>query len=137
MSMCRTSALPPCQRDNTQSLALGGITNGVTNLELTAAFATIANSGYYNEPIFYTQVLDHDGNVLLDNTSNESRQVLKETTAWLLTSAMQDVVNSGTGGRAKFSGMSIAGKPVRPPATGIRSLRALPPITPVWYGRIR
>ncbi len=96
--------------DNTQSLALGGITNGVTNLELTAAFATIANSGYYNEPIFYTQVLDHDGNVLLDNTSNESRQVLKETTAWLLTSAMQDVVNSGTGGRAKFSGMSIAGK---------------------------
>ena len=48
--------------------------------------------------------------MLLDNTSNESRQVLKETTAWLLTSAMQDVVNSGTGGRAKFSGMSIAGK---------------------------
>lgn len=96
--------------DNNQSLALGGITNGVTNLDLTAAYATIANKGYYNKPIFYTQVLDHNGNVLLDNTTNQSKQVLKETTAWLLTSAMQDVMTSGTGKAANFSGMSVAGK---------------------------
>lgn len=96
--------------DNNQSLALGGITNGVTNLELTGAFATIANGGQYNKPIFYTKVYDHSGNVILDNTENLPKQVLKETTAWLLTSAMQDVMTSGTGGNANFSGMSVAGK---------------------------
>lgn len=96
--------------DNNQSLALGGITKGVTNLDLTAAYATFANGGKYNKPIFYTQVLDHSGNVILDNTANQPKQVLKETTAWLLTSAMQDVMTSGTGKAANFSGMSVAGK---------------------------
>ncbi len=96
--------------DNNQALALGGITNGVTNLELTDAYATIANGGKYNKPILYTQVLDHNGNVILDNTTNTSKAVLKETTAWLLTSAMQDVMTQGTGGAANFSGMAVAGK---------------------------
>lgn len=63
-----------------ETLALGGLTNGVTNLELTAAYATIANSGTYIKPKFYTRILDHDGNVLLDNTAPESHTVLKETT---------------------------------------------------------
>ena len=57
-----------CDSDRTQALALGGITNGVTNLELTAAYATIANGGTYTKPRFYTKILDHDGNVLIDNT---------------------------------------------------------------------
>lgn len=96
--------------DNTQSLALGGITNGVTNLELTAAYATIANGGVYTKPVLYTRILDHDGNVLIDNTQSYTRTVLKDSTAWLLTSAMKDVVNQGTGGAVKFSGMTIAGK---------------------------
>lgn len=96
--------------DNTQSLALGGITNGVTNLELTAAYATIANGGVYTKPVLYTRILDHDGNVLIDNTRSYTRTVLKDSTAWLLTSAMKDVVNQGTGGAVKFSGMTIAGK---------------------------
>ena len=96
--------------DNNQALCLGGITNGVTNLELTAAYATIANSGDYNKPVFYTQVLDRDGTVLLDNTENESTEVLKDTTAWLLTNAMKDVMTSGTGTRANFTGMAVAGK---------------------------
>lgn len=95
--------------DNTQALALGGITNGVTNLELTAAYATIANSGTYTKPRFYTKILDHDGNVLLDNTP-KTHTVLKETTAWLLTNAMQDVVTSGTGTLANFGTMPIAAK---------------------------
>ncbi len=96
--------------DNNQALALGGITNGVTNLELTAAYATIANGGYYNTPIFYTEVLDHSGNVILDNTWGESKQVLKETTAFLLTSAMEDVMTSGTGTKANPGNTVIAGK---------------------------
>ena len=94
-----------------QSLALGGLTNGVTNYELNAAYAAIANHGLYMEPIMYTKVVDADGNIILDNTANqESRQVIKETTAFLLTSAMQDTVTSGTGTAASFSGQAIAGK---------------------------
>ena len=98
--------------DRNLGISLGGLTQGVTNLELTAAYAAIANQGEYNEPSFYTQVLDHDGNVLLDKTqTKEQRQVIKEDTAWLLTDAMKDVMTSGTGMRAYFgTGMAQAGK---------------------------
>ena len=96
--------------DYTQAMALGGITKGVTNLELTAAYATVANGGVYTKPVLYTRILDHDGNILIDNTQSYTRTVLKDSTAWLLTSAMKDVVNQGTGTATKFSGMTIAGK---------------------------
>ena len=96
--------------DNNQSLCLGGITNGVTNMELTAAYATIANKGDYNKPVLYTEVLDHQGNVILSTTENTSKEVLKESTAWLLTNAMEDVIASGTGSGAGIPGMSVAGK---------------------------
>ena len=99
-------------RDIVQSLALGGITNGVTNLELTAAFSAIANQGTYIKPIFFTKIVDHDGNILIDNTPQTTR-VMKESTAYLLTSAMEDVLNGdlgGTGAGANFGTMPIAGK---------------------------
>ena len=96
--------------DIQQSLALGGITNGVTNEELNAAYACIANGGTYIKPKLYTKVLDHDGNVILDNTTPQSKQVIKETTSFLLTDAMVDVVTSGTGGSVNFGNMPIAGK---------------------------
>lgn len=93
-----------------QPLALGGITDGVTNLELNAAYAAIANGGTYIKPKLYTKIVDHNGNVLIDNTVPETTQVIKSTTAWLLTSAMQDVITSGTGARCNFANMAIAGK---------------------------
>lgn len=97
--------------DKMESLALGGVTDGVYNFELCAAYATVANAGVYNEPILYTKVLDHDGNILFDKTEHqETRTVLKDTTAALLTSAMQDVVKSGTGTAAKLSKINVAGK---------------------------
>lgn len=94
-----------------QPLALGGITDGVTNMELNAAYAAIANQGNYVQPKLYTKIVDHNGNVLIDNTTPVKKQVIKETTAWLLTNAMEDVVNGrGTGGSANFGNMAIAGK---------------------------
>ena len=99
------------RNDYGPTVALGGLTQGVTNLELTGAYATIANKGLYQEPIFYTKIEDHDGNILIDKTvDRESRPVISEQNAWLLTLAMQDVVNAGTGGAVKFPGMNIAGK---------------------------
>lgn len=97
------------EEDIVESLALGGITQGVTNLELTGAYATIADGGTYIKPRFYNRILDHNGNVLIDN-SPETHTVLKESTAYLLTSAMEDVVNVGTGGAVNFGNMPIAGK---------------------------
>ncbi len=96
--------------DIQQSLALGGLTHGVTNKELNAAYACIANGGTYIKPKLYTKVVDHDGNVILDNTQPDSKQVIKETTAWLLTDAMQTVVTQGTGASVNFGNMAIAGK---------------------------
>ena len=97
--------------DIQQPLALGGITDGVTNMELNAAYATIANGGMYMEPILYTKIYDHDGNILIDKTAiQDQHRVLKETTAFLLTDAMEGVVTSGTGGAVNFGGMAIAGK---------------------------
>ena len=96
--------------DIQQTLALGGLTNGVTNLELNAAYACIANGGTYIEPKLYTKVVDYDGNIILDNTTSNTRQVFKETTAYLLTNAMEDTLIRGTGTAANFKGMATAGK---------------------------
>lgn len=92
-------------------LALGGLTNGVTNLEMTAAYAAIANNGVYQKPILYTVILDHDGKLLLSNES-EATQVMKSSTAWLLTDAMEDTTTIGTGSRLAFKDykMPVAGK---------------------------
>ena len=90
-------------------LALGGLTHGVTNVELCAAYAAIANSGNYIEPIYYTKILDHNGNVLIEKNS-AGRSVIKESTAWLLTSAMEDVVTQGTGTACQLDNMTVAGK---------------------------
>ena len=94
-----------------QPLALGGITDGVTNLEMTAAYATIANLGTYTQPAFYSQVIDENGRVLLDRTTPTTHTVLKESTAVLLTEAMESVVTSGTGTACQLDDdMPVAGK---------------------------
>lgn len=109
------------ESDYNASTALGGITNGVSNLELTAAYATIANSGVYTKPVFFTKILDHDGKVLLENEP-ETKRVLKESTAFLLTDAMAQSMESSrmyasagvnlnsTSASANIPGMSNAGK---------------------------
>lgn len=96
--------------DIAQATALGGITRGVYNIEMTAAYAAIANGGVYTKPMLYTKILDHDGNVLIDNSTPDTHRVIKDSTAALLTSAMQDVINKGTGTAAKLNNMPAAGK---------------------------
>ena len=120
--------------DKVESIALGGLTNGVYNYQLCGAFATIANGGVYNTPTLYTKILDHDGNVLLEG-NKETKTVIKDSTAALLTSAMEDVVTSGTGRNAQLDNMPVAGKTGNVPTTirtsgSVHSLH----ITPVQYG---
>jgi len=123
--------------DKTLTLPLGGLTDGVTALELTAAYGAIANGGVYIEPTFYTKVIDHDGNMLM-TSKPETRAVMKETTAFLLTSAMVDVVNVGTGTSAKFKEvkMPLAGKTGTTTATKDLWFAGYSPyyVASVWMG---
>ena len=96
-------------RDMGQAVCLGGITNGVYNIELTAAYASIANGGTYTEPILYTRLYDHDGNLLYEKTP-KTHTAMKASTAALITSAMEDVMKYGTGRMGRLSGMVCAGK---------------------------
>ena len=83
--------------DVVPSLALGGITNGVTVLELCSAYGTIANDGTYVAPKFYTKVTNRYDEILLDHKNSEIRNVIKASTASLLTDAMRDVISSPGG----------------------------------------
>lgn len=109
------------ETDYNAATALGGITKGVSNLELTGAYATIANGGIYTKPVFFTKILDHNGKVLLENEP-QTKRVLKDSTTFLLTDALAESMESSrmyaspgislnsTSVPANIPGMSNAGK---------------------------
>ena len=98
------------RNDVNLSTALGGITRGVTPLELTSAYCTFANKGIYAKGTPIVKVLDKDGNVLEEYPNPaSSRRVLKEENAANLDSMLQGVVSHGTGTRANIGG-HVAGK---------------------------
>lgn len=79
------------------SMALGGLNEGVNPLIMSAAYVPFVNDGVYLEPISYTKVTDESGNVILDKAKVQKKNIVyKETTAFLMTSMMRDVVTSGT-----------------------------------------
>ena len=94
--------------DNNYATALGGMTRGVTPLEITNAYCTFANDGVFIPHIVITKVLDRNGNVL-EEASSEGVQVLRPESAAALTSMLEDVISRGTGKSAKL-GRPAAGK---------------------------
>ena len=96
--------------DVVQSLALGGMTRGVSNIDMCAAYAAIANKGTYTKPVYYTKVLDSDGNIIIDNTIPETHKVLNENSDWLLIQGLRSVATDGTARSANFSSQPVAGK---------------------------
>lgn len=93
------------------ALSLGGLTNGVSPLELAAAYGTIANSGIYIEPKLYTKVVNRTGEVILE-TKSEVREVMSKENAFILTDMMMDVTtgSEGTALSAKIKNIDTAGK---------------------------
>lgn len=92
-------------------LALG--TSGITPLQMCAAYAAIANNGYYNEPLSFTKVTDKDGNVILDADlirGSETKVYKDATTPYLLVDLLKNAVESGTGKNARIEGYEVAGK---------------------------
>ena len=95
---------------NTAALGLGGLTHGLSTVEMAAAYATFPNGGIYHEPRTYVKVTASDGETVVLENEGEEHVAMKETTAYFMNTLLQGVINSGTGGSAKFSGMTIAGK---------------------------
>jgi len=97
--------------DENLSMALGGLTNGVSPLEMAAAYATIANGGEYIEPIFYTKVEDKSGNTVIEKEQKKER-VLSEQAAYVTKSILNQPVtgSKGTATYCAISGMDVCAK---------------------------
>ena len=96
--------------DNVLSLALGGMTSGVSPLEMASAYGTIANDGVYIAPTFYTRVTDASGNVVL-TPKQETRQVISKQNAYIMKTIIQEPVKSGgTATYCAIPGMDVAAK---------------------------
>ncbi|SHH87464.1 penicillin-binding protein 1A [Caloranaerobacter azorensis DSM 13643] len=99
--------------ENLAALALGGLSKGFTPLDMTKAYAAIANQGIYIEPITFTKIVDRDGNVLYENKTLKNRVVTPQV-AYLMTDILKGVVTRGTGWRAQLyqynTTIPVAGK---------------------------
>ncbi len=110
----RSLGLPLLDTPGTNDLALaplslGGLTQGVTPVQMASAYAAFANNGVYNDPHFIRRIVDARGAEIYSYSPN-SRRVMTEQTAWLMTSMMRTVVTSGTGTRGQVPGVFTAGK---------------------------
>ncbi|KUK10706.1 MAG: Penicillin-binding protein 1A [Clostridia bacterium 41_269] len=120
--------LPLNPSDKGLSLALGGLTKGVSPLDMAAAYGTFANKGIWIQPHTITKITDHEGNTLFE-VKPEQKAVMSEQNAYIMTNILETVVNSGTGTRARMNGWPVAGKtgttqlPDRPEFRGIRGER--------------
>lgn len=94
---------------NPAALALGGMTVGISPLEMTAAYAVFPNGGIYKRPQMYTKVLDSRGDVLLEGVTREER-VYDEGVAFIMTDILQGVVTRGTGTNARIGTQPVGGK---------------------------
>ena len=91
-------------------LGLGGLTNGVSVLEMTAAYSSFVNSGIYTQPYTYTKITDRNGKTILEK-KKESSVAMKESTAYTTLQMLQSVVANGTGVQATLpNGIPTGGK---------------------------
>ena len=89
-------------------MALGGMTRGMTNLKMTAAYAAIANDGKYREPISFTKVVDSTGKVILE-PDQKQREVTSKENAFIMRDILKGVPNVMAPG-AKHPTIEVAGK---------------------------
>ncbi len=94
--------------DESLAVSLGGLTHGVTPLDMASAYSVLANGGKRITPVAITKIVDRSGQILEENTLEEKR-VISEKDAYVLTNMLQSVVNGGTGTGANY-GRPIAGK---------------------------
>lgn len=103
-----TFVLDGAQNDKQLATALGGMTKGVTPLEITSAYGTFANKGVHVEPVVIVKVLDRNGKVL-EQSEPKQNSVISANSAVELTDMLQTVIKNGTGRKADI-GRPAAGK---------------------------
>ncbi len=92
-------------------LATGGVTNGVTVLEMTAAFAAFGNGGYYYEPYAYYKVENMQGEVIIEKKPETTRErAISEGTAGVMNKILQTVMQNGTGSQFRLNSIQTFGK---------------------------
>lgn len=91
------------------SIALGGIENGVTPMEMVRAYGAFGNKGLLEKPHLITKIINKNGKVVYTYVP-ESEQVITPTVAWYITDLLKSVVTSGTGAQARISNLDMAGK---------------------------
>ena len=94
--------------DKNFATSLGGMTKGVTPLEIASAYCTFANDGVYMPHIAITKILDRNGRIL-EEVTPEGKAVISQQSAASLTSMLEDVISRGTGKNANI-GRPAAGK---------------------------
>ena len=94
---------------NLASLTLGGMTVGISPLEMAGAFSTFPNGGQFIKPSFVDKITDKSGKVIFEN-ERETTEITSPQNAYIMTSMLESVVKRGTGTYANFSGQAIAGK---------------------------
>lgn len=94
---------------NASALALGGMTNGISPLEMCGAYATFGNYGTYTEPVAYTTVTNKKGDIILNKIPHTTK-VLDEDVASLMTDILRTTVTHGLASGAKLSNQPSAGK---------------------------
>ena len=95
-------------QDNNLSTALGGLTHGVTPLEMVQAYGVLANGGIKVQPTAIVKIVDRNGQVVEEHSIQEKR-VVDEKDAAIITNMLESVINGGTGGNAAI-GRPAAGK---------------------------
>ena len=99
------------EEDNNLSLALGGLQKGISPLEMAAAYAAIANDGQYIEPVFYQNIKNHTGKIII-TPNQETRRVFSKETAFILKDLLTQPVkgSNGTATYCKINGIDVAAK---------------------------
>ena len=90
-------------------LALGGMTHGISPLQMAGAYTTLADEGKYSKPILISKILSNNGDTIYKADVDE-KEITSKQNAYILTDILKDVVKRGTGRNASFRGMPVAGK---------------------------
>ncbi len=130
------STLDPAD-DDYAPLATGSLTNGVTALEMTAAYATFGNGGYYYEPYCYYKIEDSQGKeIIKKDPDSTKKQSLSTNSAWVMNKLLQTVLTEGTGTAFRLSGVEAYAKTgTTDDAKDLWFMAGTPSfVTGIWYG---
>ena len=136
ISTLADSTQNPTHSDENLSLALGGVTKGISPLEMAAEYAAIANGGEYITPIFYTKVVEEDGTTVVLTPNQEKTRVISPQNAYLMQSILTEPLKQGYIGYLSIPGITVGAKTGTTDASKDRWLCGFTPYytAATWYG---